>query len=212
VNATLPTPAVDDDERAAMIRHVASIIEQATAGGRGERGPAQDGYWAGVDDVTEWWIRHLRESATAITERARRLHRLRQFATRASAGTWFAGDLCGDGQVSIHTGAGTRVGKLTRALDAHFVVAAQPAVILQLLAALDDPDAPAPDLDALTDAARLATRGPWSHAGIFLRSVDGEDLGWMHLQHDVDYLTAVEPAFVLDLIDMLNAARTPVVA
>lgn len=189
---------------AAAIRYTAAAIEHAFAAER----PVDDGaipYRQAATDIIEWVTKLLRDRADALAAHGTQVARLRELATRGTAGTWSAG---ADGeQFAIHTDAEILIAKSPVEGVADYIAAVQPRTVIALLNAFDDPDAPTPDLAALEAAAYGAPLTPWTAFGIFLRGIDGEDLGWVHRSDDVDFVIAAQPTLILELCSWIRTAR-----
>ena len=188
---------------AALLLHAATRLDEFTTRGHQFRQGESDDYWRGADEALVWVLATLRGRADELAEWSARLERLRLLATRASSGQWDAER--GDTETTL-TADGRRLGKVN-ARAADYLVAAQPSVVLAILDALTDADAPAPDTTALVEAARRAPRGSWQHTGCFLRDLNGADIGWLHHSFDVDYAVAAAPKLLLRLARSLELLR-----
>lgn len=177
-------PAIAAD----FLRHVAGHLEHHPI-------PA---HIVTATEMSEWVVAQLREKSAAIADSISIKQRLRDLASRATAGPW---ETAGEKLVTV-TGD---IGTVTRAEDRDYLTAVQPQVILRLLEHLEDRSIPAPNLDTLTDAAHRATAGTWWHGGIFLYAGD-DAVGYLYLQPDVDYVMAAAPERVLALIQEARRA------
>jgi hypothetical protein len=195
-----------------VIRYLASALHAEVNTSRTTTPDPDDAparYWEGSRDAVDWVIQTLRGRAASFAAAAARAARLRQLATRASSGLWV---FTAEASVHRHAEPGDwdtheRVGRFTDPALARYAVAAQPAVILRLLTAWEDPSADTGDLDALADAARTASCWDWATHGIYLHDREGSELGWMHRLADTDYLAAAHPRDILNLIDDVRALR-----
>lgn len=189
---------------AALLLHTATALEKMVASGRRHRRDQPDArYWEGADDAIAWVLDTLRGRGDQLAKDSARIERLRTFATRASTGGWRVEH---DDNESTLLAGEVRLGML-QPEAADYLQVAQPGVVLALLNALHDPTAPAPDTRALEEAALLAPRGPWTYVGCVLFSRDSVDIGWLHFSHDVDYVAAASPQFLLHLTRTLRIVR-----
>ncbi|SDH48457.1 hypothetical protein [Microbacterium sp. 77mftsu3.1] len=189
---------------AALLRHIAHDFEATTSRHAVTGEDASEDYWRGGNDSIAWVIARLRGQAEGLAAEAEQRERLRQLATHASTGEW-----CARGTANgpkLYTADGTRLGELTDPAVARYVIAAQPATVLRLLAACDDPAAPTGPIDELEEAAHAAASTPWSHVGVVLQA-GSRDLGWLHFSHDMDFVVAADPRVLIRIIRGLRDAR-----
>lgn len=189
----------------AALLHAATDIEKSITNGRKHRrrGERDSSYWAGADDAITGVLGILRGRADELAKASARIERLRTFASRATAGEWHVES--SDGDDALYAGD-TRLGRLAPHA-ATYLTLVQPKFVLALLSALDDPQTTAPDISGISAATHYAPRGPWTYTGAFLRSLDGEDLGWLLHSHDIDFAASASPAFIGGLVRTLRIVR-----